>query len=182
MMLFISCASDRGAILPHEPVFMISLSTFLRVVVGLELAVALVCLFGRSTFVQFSLVLWFAMSFMAYRIGMAFLGVVGGFNGYSGNITDAFGIPHGVANALLEGIPLYLLAVVWLRTACLWWFQRQQRLHPVLKGPCPACGGHITFAIQNLGQKVSCPHCQKETALSKPDNLENDLCFVRRAY
>jgi DNA-directed RNA polymerase subunit RPC12/RpoP len=41
---------------------------------------------------------------------------------------------------------------------------------------CPACGGHIEFAAQNLGQEIPCPHCQKTITLHKPDLLKM-ACF-----
>ena len=179
LVIFISCASNHRAIQPHEPVFMLSLPTFFRVVGGFELAVALVCLFGKDIVLQISLVLWFAASFMVYRIGMTFSGVIGGFNGYSGNITDAFGVSHRLANALLEIVPLYLLVGSLVAMAWSWWYQRQQRLHPVVKMSCPSCGIHIEFSGQYVGRQIPCPQCQKVITLRKSDLLKMSCFFCK---
>lgn len=170
--LFIGCARGRGAILPHEPLFMISLPAFFRVVGGLELAVALACLFLKNIRAQIAAIAWLGLTLLTYRIGLAASGVSGGFNGYLGIITNVFGVSDGLANAFLETIPLYLLAGSLLAVVWDWWHQRQQRLHPVATMSCPACGGHVQFARQNLGQTMPCPHCQAVIVLRQPDNLK----------
>jgi hypothetical protein len=48
-----------------------------------------------------------------------------------------------------------------------------------LKVSCPSCGGHIKFSIQNLGQKMPCPHCQTNITLRKPENLKVSCYFCK---
>jgi hypothetical protein len=179
LVRFVSCASDQTAIHPHEPVFMLALPTFFRVVAGLEFAIALVCLFGKDIVLQTSFALWLATSLMVYRIAMVFSGATGGFNGYSGNITDAFGVSHRVVNALLETVPLYLLAGSLVVMAWSWWHQCHHRLHPAIRMSCPACGIHIEFASQYACRKIPCPHCQTAITLRKPENLKMSCFFCQ---
>jgi hypothetical protein len=179
LVTFISCASDRQAIQPHEPMFTLQLPTFFRLVGGFELAVALVCLFGKRIPLQLGLILWFAANLLIYRLGLAYDGVTGGFNGYSGIISDAFGVSQYSANGFLKIMVLYLLFGGLLFTAWSWWNERQQRLHPVVKMSCPSCGIHIEFASQNIGQKISCPKCQANITMRKPDLLKMTCFFCQ---
>jgi hypothetical protein len=52
LVIFISCASNQQVILPHDPVFLLSLPNFFCVVGGFELVVALICLFGKNVILQ----------------------------------------------------------------------------------------------------------------------------------
>jgi hypothetical protein len=38
-----------------------------------------------------------------------------------------------------------------------------------LKISCTACGGHVEFPTNILGEKIPCPHCAKTVTLSNPD-------------
>ena len=48
-----------------------------------------------------------------------------------------------------------------------------------LKMSCSSCGGHIKFAVQNLGQRIACPHCQTAITLRQPENLKMSCFFCK---
>jgi hypothetical protein len=183
LVLFISVWAGTRLIHPHEPLFGMSLPGFFCIVGGFELAVATICLFGQNTFLQAVLVLWLAMNFAAYQAGLWWMGVNGGYKGYLGDVSAAFGISAGTADMLLKILVLYLL--VGSLFSFLWpWIKRestesQGNTDGYMKTSCPACGGHIQFAAQNVGQKISCPHCQKETTLRMPGLLKMSCYFCK---
>jgi predicted RNA-binding Zn-ribbon protein involved in translation (DUF1610 family) len=179
LALFISCATDQRSIHPHDPIFLLSLPACLRILAGMELAVAAVCLLSRNVVLPMFIILWFAASLLFYRLGMALDGVVGGFYGYLGNLPATFGVSNRFANALFEVVPLYLLAGGLTLAVWLWWYQRQRRLHPVVKMPCPACGTRVEFASRDAGRQISCPQCQASITLRKPENLKMACFFCK---
>ncbi|HEY3931501.1 MAG TPA: hypothetical protein VGM58_03940 [Verrucomicrobiae bacterium] len=174
--MFISIWAGTGLVHPHEPLFGMSLPDFFLIVSGLELAIGLICLFGKQTTLQVTLVLWLAMNFAAYQAGLWWMGGSAGFKGYLGDMSAAFGISAGTAEMMLKILVLYLLVGSFF--SLLWsWIKKesgesQGHTEGRLKTSCSACGGHIQFAAQNLGQIVSCPHCQKTITLCKPDLLK----------
>jgi len=48
-----------------------------------------------------------------------------------------------------------------------------------IKMSCHSCGVHIEFAIQYIGQKIPCPHCQTTITLQKPENLKMSCFFCK---
>jgi uncharacterized paraquat-inducible protein A len=52
---------------------------------------------------------------------------------------------------------------------------------PSLKMACPACGLHIRFAAQNLGQQIPCPQCKTTVTLRRPDLLKT-VCFFCKGH
>jgi len=177
LVIFISFAGDQGAIHLHDPVLLLPLPVFFRIVGAIDLLVALVCLFGRNTSFQILFVLWLVLSLVAYRMEMAYAGVIGGFHGYLGDSTAAFGISHRLMNALLEAAHIYLLIGSLALISWSWWNQHQRKLHPVIKMACPACGTHIEFSQQDLGKKNPCPSCKADIMLRKPENLKLSCFF-----
>jgi hypothetical protein len=183
LAMFISLWASRGLIHPHEPVFGMSLPEFFCVIGGFELSIALICLFGQNTFLQATLILWLAVNFAAYQAGLWWMGGTAEFKGYLGDVSAAFGISAGSADLILKALILYLLAGSLLSLAGSWIKKEsketQDNADGHLKTSCPSCGCHIRFAAQNVGQKISCPHCQKETTLRKPGFLKMSCCFCR---
>jgi hypothetical protein len=133
-----------------------------------KMAVALVCLFGKRIWLQVGLVLWLAAGILAYGFGLAESGVRGGFNGYSGILSEAFGVSHRMANGLLEMTVLYWLLGGLVFSAWGWWDHHRPELAAVVKMACPACEGHLEFPGEAAGRTIACPHCQKEITLAKP--------------
>jgi uncharacterized paraquat-inducible protein A len=81
-----------------------------------------------------------------------------------------------MADGILTLIIIYLItggiAIIWIE-------RRKAHAAEFLKISCPACGGHIAFAIQNLGQQIPCPHCQAVIALRKPESLKMSCYFCK---
>ena len=159
-----------------EPMLGFPLRYTVLIVGGFELVVALICLFGKQVGFQMCWLAWLATNFFVYRIGLYWM--------HShpqasciGSLTDPLHLAPGISGIIIGIIPFYLLlgsyaGVIWL------WLQegRTGQAVEMLKMSCPSCGIHIKFASQNLGQKISCPKCQKSITLRKPDLLKI-ACF-----
>jgi DNA-directed RNA polymerase subunit RPC12/RpoP len=170
--LFMTNWANAGFGSAHDPIFSVTIRNLFWIVGGVELAVALICLFGRRIFLQLALVLWLSINLIVYRFGTA-----GGFRGSIGNLSDVFGISADTADDLLKILVLCLLTGSFLSLLWLWMQKKSDDANGYLKTSCSSCGGHIRFATQNLGQKIACPHCQKETTLRKSDLLKMSCFF-----
>ncbi len=181
--MFISIEAGSGLIHPHEPLVGMSLPEFFWIVGGLELAIGLICFFGKQTTLQATLVFWLAINFAAYQAGLWWMGGTVGFKGYLGDVSAAFGISAGTADIIVKILVLYLLAGSLFSLLWSWIIKEsgksQGHTEGRIKTSCPACGGHIQFDSQNVGQKIPCPHCQKETTLRRPDLLKMSCFFCR---
>ncbi|HEY5298230.1 MAG TPA: hypothetical protein VIK59_09910 [Verrucomicrobiae bacterium] len=172
--VFMTNWANAGFGTAHDPIFGITIRNVFWIVGGIELAVALVCLFGRPTSLQLTLVLWLSINLVVYRLGLA-----GSFRGSIGNLSDVLGISPAMADGLLKIVVLYLLTGSFLSLLWLWMRKKFGAANGYLKTSCVSCGGHINFSTQNLGQKIACPHCQKETILRKPDLLKMSCFFCQ---
>jgi DNA-directed RNA polymerase subunit RPC12/RpoP len=52
----------------------------------------------------------------------------------------------------------------------------------LIRMTCPACGGHVRFASQNLGQQIPCPHCQSAIFLSNPEEYFKMTCVLCKGH
>ena len=132
----------------------------------LELAVALVCLFGKSVVRQAGLVALLATNWAVYRIGLLWLGCHPQCT-CLGRLTDPLHLPRGTAGYLLEYLPVYLLLASY---SAILWLMRHQPRRPIpgfFKISCQACGGHIEFPTTGLGQTIACPHCRTIVSLQQ---------------
>ena len=183
LALFISVWAGRGLIHPHEPLLGMSLPLFSWIIGGFELVFGLICLFGKKSILQATLVLWLAANLVAYLAGISWMGGSVGFKGYLGDVSAAFGISADTADMMLKTLVLYLLAGSLLSLLWVWAKKEsgalQGNMASNLKISCPVCGGHIAFSAVNIGQKVPCPHCQKAITLRKPDLLKMACFFCR---
>jgi hypothetical protein len=173
---------------------LLGIPTFWPVLIvgGMELAVALICLYGRQIGFQTGLLAWLVTNFLVYQIGLFWDGYPQKY-GCLGSLTDPLHLSQGAIGFIMELIPVYLLlgsyaAFIWL------WLTKEGKatqlvaaMSPdqrdlaagLLKMPCPSCGIHIKFASQNLGQKTPCPHCQKTLTLRQPENLKISCFFCK---
>jgi predicted RNA-binding Zn-ribbon protein involved in translation (DUF1610 family) len=162
-----------------EPMLGIPLRLTLLIAGAFELLVALICLFGRQASYQINWLTWLVTNYFVYRIGLLIMGMhhqgtcIGG-------LTDPLHLANGVTGFILGLLPFYLLlgscvglGWIWLGEVWVW------KTADNLKMSCPACGVHIKFAAQNLGQKIPCPQCQKNITLRKPDLLKMACFFCR---
>jgi hypothetical protein len=106
-----------------DPIFYISFRKILWIAGGLELLVALICLFGRQIQLQSWLVACLSTNFALYRIG---LWLIGWHTPCSclGNITDVLHIPPQTADTAMKIILAYLLIGSY---ASLFWLWRQHQ-------------------------------------------------------
>jgi hypothetical protein len=107
--IFISSGAGAGWVPPRDPLFQVSMTVVFWIVGAVELAVGLVCLFGKQAWLKVSLILWLAMIFLAYQLG--FFWTVGprSFSGYWGNLAAAFHVMPGTASWMLIAAFVYLL-------------------------------------------------------------------------
>jgi hypothetical protein len=178
LIRFLTAAGSAPALALPEPVLGIPLRYAVLLVGGFELVVALICLFGRRAGLQLGWLAWLATNYAVYRIGLLTMGMHQQ-GTCIGSLTDPLHLARGTLGIITGLLPLYLLlgsyaAVIWL-----WLEGRRVKATKFFKMSCPACGVHIRFADQNLGQKIPCPHCQKNITLRKPDLLKMACFFCK---
>ncbi|MDR3457142.1 MAG: hypothetical protein P4N60_06820 [Verrucomicrobiae bacterium] len=104
-----------------DPIFQIPFRQMFWLVGTVELAIAVVCLFGRRIALQACLVAWLATAFAAYRLGLLWVGYEKPCS-CLGNLTDALHIPAQTADTAMKIILAYLLICSY---ATLLWIWRQ---------------------------------------------------------
>ena len=175
---FLVVAGNAQVLDLPEPVMGIPLRYSVLLVGALELAVALICLFGRQTGLQLGWLAWLATNYFVYRIGLLAMGYH--WQGTCiGSLTDPLHLARGTVGMIVSFLPVYLLLGSYAALGQLWWAGRRAKAAKFLKMSCPACGVHIRFDERNLGQKIPCPHCQKAITLRKPDLLKMSCFFCK---
>ncbi|HXI72036.1 MAG TPA: hypothetical protein VNN22_16900 [Verrucomicrobiae bacterium] len=169
---FLTNWASAGFTTPNDPIFKISIRHLFWIVSGVELAVALVCLFGRQIPLQLMLILWLSMNLAIYRASLTFLGMRGGFGGYLANLSDVFGISPNTTDTMLTMMILYLLIGGSISLLFPWVWTRMRKFsvkaNGQIKNSCPSCGGRIEFPVYGVGRKIACPHCMSTITLQKP--------------
>jgi hypothetical protein len=171
-----------------EPVLGIPIRYAVLLVGGLELTVALICLFGKRTSVQLGWLAWLAVNYAVYRIGL-FAMHCHPQTTCIGALTDPLQLAHEPTGFITSLIPVWLLAGAC--AAMVWTLidEKMSVVKPVMampvpgrRGPeafvrslkisCTVCGGHIEFPTNFFGERIPCPHCQASIILQKPRNLK----------
>jgi len=106
---------------------------------GIELAIALACLFGKPGSLQLMLILWFSANILLYRLGLILMHIHGGFRGFLNSPAVSFEISASFANAVLYASIFYLLI-----------------------------GSGFSLALLKIREKISCPHCKMDITLKEP--------------
>jgi predicted RNA-binding Zn-ribbon protein involved in translation (DUF1610 family) len=174
---FLIVADNAQVLASPEPLLGIPLRHAVLLVGGFELAVALICLFGKRTGLQLGWLAWLGTNYVVFWIGLVW-------QHYSpqgaciGSLTDPLHLTRGISGLVLQFIPVYLLlgsyaAVVWL-----WLEGRRAKAADFLKMSCPSCGVHLRFDGRNIGQNIPCPHCQTTIVLRKPDENLKMACVL----
>jgi uncharacterized paraquat-inducible protein A len=169
--------ADAGLAWPHDSVLMISLRTLYWIFAGLASGMALLCLFGRHAGFKAALILWLMLNFAVYALAVHWNGHGGSISAYWNNLAEAFGIAPGAAYFLLTILFFYLLIGSSATLVWPWMNKSKKQDADFLKIFCHSCGGHIQFAARNLGQLISCPHCQTAMLLRKPESLKMSCFF-----
>jgi predicted RNA-binding Zn-ribbon protein involved in translation (DUF1610 family) len=176
---FIAFSNAQVLSLP-EPMIGIPLRDAVLLVGLMELAVALLCLFGKRIGLQVGCVAWLAVTYAVYRIGAI---AMGGHHQATaiGSLTNPLQLSRGFAGMMVGLAPVCLLmggsaSTVWLllrgRST-----SRRKEQEKFIKMSCPACGVHIRFERERLGQQLDCPQCRKSITLHVPKNLKMSCFF-----
>lgn len=139
------------------------------IVGGIELLVALICLFGKSVHFKTGWLAWLATNYIVFQIGLFWMHCHPQAT-CIGSLTDPLHFARGLYGWITALLPIYF--VLGSYTTLIWLWVRGRDAMPrvpagrqvsptdFVKMFCPACGGHIKFANENMGQRIPCPHCQ----------------------
>ncbi len=191
---FLVAAGSTPVLSMPDPMLGLSLRYAAMLVGGFELAVALICLFGRRPGLQLAWVAWVATNYLVYWIGLIMMRCHPQTT-CMGSLTDPLRLTREMSGFIIGLLPFYLLlgscaAAIWL------WIgktlivrlgairprktivagpspaaRRPAVLVRTLKISCTACGGHIEFPTNFFGERIPCPHCQASITLQKARNL-----------
>jgi hypothetical protein len=173
-LFLVNWTSPVYVVLPLDPLFAMSLRLLFWILGDFALAVSLICLFDDRPTRQMLFLCSLATVFAAYQIGVYCAGCRG-LSGYLGGFSRTFGISAYVTNILSTFVFGYLLVVSY--GSLIWLWRRRKLEVNFLKMSCPDCGGHIKFAVMNLGGQIPCPHCQTAVTLRKPEENFKMACF-----
>ena len=120
---FVSSFGHGTILQTRDPLTGFQFQDLFRIVVGIEAAVALVCIFSKRIWLPAGLVAWLATGFLAYRIGLVAVGYHRPCS-CMGNLTDALHIPPQTADTAMRIILAYLLIGSY---AILFWLWRQRK-------------------------------------------------------
>ena len=189
---FLIAAGTSPALALPEPFIGVSIRTAVLVVGGFELVVALFCLFGRWPWLQLGGLALLATVYAVYVLVLVMKGVQVQAS-CLGSLTDPLRIYRGSTGYALQFMP-FGLALGSYAAAVALWFSADARTARLARarqlaaqrvatdGPmtmvCPSCNGPVSFAAQNAGQQIACPHCQAAITLSQPDDNLNMTCVL----
>jgi hypothetical protein len=170
----ITTGNARGLSMP-EPILSIPLRYGILLVGVLELAVALICLFGKRPGLQLGWLIWLSFDYVVYRAALFYLHC-NPQTSCLGDPTDPLHLSRTILAPILPIIPFFLLVGSCAGAIWLW---RAGRESKYLKMSCPSCGIHIKFLAKRLGEKTSCPHCRTAITLRRPENLKMSCFFCQ---
>jgi hypothetical protein len=123
---FVSSFGHGTILQTRDPLTGFQFQNLFRIVGGIEVAVASVCIFSKRTWLPTGLMAWLATSLLAYRIGLVAIGYHRPCH-CLGNLTDALHIPPQTADMAMKIILAYLLIGSY---ATLFWLWRQRKKQP----------------------------------------------------
>lgn len=192
LIRFIVAAGSAAVLSLPDPLLGIPLRYAVLMAGFIELTVAVICLFSRQAQLQVAWLAWLATNYVVFWIGALVIHCQ--IQGTClGSLTDPLLLARGITGYIVEVIPFYL--VLGSYAAGLWlWFSKEGRVAQLaaarqlsvqrdviaglLKISCPACGGHVKFANQNIGQQIPCPHCRVVIVLRKPEEKLKMTCVL----
>ena len=158
----------------------------LWILIVAELLVGAALLLLKSTSTRLYLLAWAMTNFLLIKLAIQSQGIQIE-KSFIGSLSDPFHLTHGITGQVLAIIPYYLLLGAYLSLGWLWLREVKWERKPRVKVQtgrdgfwkmsCPACGGHVKFALQNEGQKIPCPHCEKMLMLRREENLKMSCFF-----
>src|SRR4051812_45153918 len=156
-----SIASGSASFLTlPDPALGVPLRYSVLIVGAIELTVALICFFGKGIHLKAGWLAWCATNYIVFQAGLFWM------HCHSqatciGSLTDPLHVSRGWIGIITAFLPLYLAIGSYIAVVQLWLMSKAARSCEVIeliKMSCPTCDGHIKFAVQNLGEKISCPH------------------------
>lgn len=166
--------AGTGYLHPYDLALGISIHVILGTVAIASLLVACCCFFSQNHRTPVLLILWLTVNFYIYLLCLHYSGC-NTLAGFFGDSIYCFGVSPEIANNLIFYGAIYLTV-----GSCITYLiaiLSKPVIDTTLKISCPACGGHIKFAIQNIGLKVPCPHCQAGVILRRDKNLKMSCFF-----
>ena len=147
----------------------------------LELSVALICLFGKQLQFQIAWLAWLMTNFLVFQAGLFWTHCHVQAT-CIGSLTDPLRLSRGWIGVGIRLLPLCLAAGSFAAAAGFWLTQPVVSRYRAAQAHwqrmfCPACGGHIKFATQNLGLVVPCPHCGTTATLRKDEQIKMSCYF-----
>jgi DNA-directed RNA polymerase subunit RPC12/RpoP len=188
---FIATGSTQALALP-DPLLGFPLRYTVLAAGAFELVVALICLFGKHVGLQIGWLAWLGTNYIVVWFGLLAMHIHPQAT-CIGIFTDPLRIHHGIAGYVFEFLPFGLALGSYAAVASLWFSTggrmarsaearqraaRRDEAAGLMKMLCPACGGHVKFAAQNIGQQISCPHCQTAITLRQPDENLKMTCVL----
>ena len=172
---FLIATGTSPALTLPEPFIGISIRSAVFWVGGIELVLALFCLFGLWPWLQLGGLALLATSYTVY-FSVLFSKGIQPQGSCIGSLTDPLRVYHGTTGYVLQFLPFGLALGSYAAAIALWFSTGFQTARPVearqpddsLKMTCVLCGGHIEFPSHAIGQKIPCPHCAKTITLLKP--------------
>jgi hypothetical protein len=128
---FVSSFGHGRILLQLDPLTGFQFRDLFRIAGGVETAVALVCFCNKRIWLPAGLVAWLSTSFLAYRVGIVWMGWHRPCP-CLGNLTDALHIPPQTADTAMKIILAYLLLGSY---ASLFWLWRQRKTIPTTTPP-----------------------------------------------
>jgi endogenous inhibitor of DNA gyrase (YacG/DUF329 family) len=157
-----------------DPALGLPLRYTVLIVGGIELLVALICLFGSQIHFQAAWLVWLATNYIVFQIGLFWMHCHPQAT-CIGSLTDPLHLSRGFYGWITALLPVYLVLGSYTSLIYLWATGRAAvpvSQSEFIKISCPACGGHIKFAAENAGQRTFCPHCQTAVALQVQGTLK----------
>lgn len=172
-LFLINLTSPHDLVQPRDPIFLMPFNELFWIIGNMAAVMALICFFSERPALPIFLLAWLAFYFWIYRIGLLANGCHD-LTGFLGSFTDAFGVPAKAAGIMADAVFIYLLGGSLI---VLWAVRRLPPPVQFQRMSCPACGAHVKFAMENLGQQLPCPQCKTAITLRKPENLKMSCFF-----
>ena len=120
---WISSAGGARILETPDPLLTVPFRQVFWVVGGLELVVAMICLFTKRVWLQNGLVAWLGTNFVVYRLGLLWIGYHRPCS-CMGNLTDALGMSPKTADLILKIVLGYLVVGSYAVLYSLWRSER----------------------------------------------------------
>ena len=192
LIRFVIAAGNAQVLALPDPMLGIPLRYAVLLVGGFEMVVALICLFGKRVGFQIGWLAWTGTNYVVFWIGLVW-------QHFSpqgtciGSLTDPLRVYYGTTGYVLQFLPFGLALGSYAALLQLWFAKRVKAEHPSaqtavansgtvgagpavlvrsLKISCTACGGHVEFPTNLLGETIPCPHCRATIILKRADNIK----------